>query len=185
MPPTASQVWFVYALCEPGTERVRYIGSSKNPFMRLKQHGGLCGHSESVNAWIRSLGADPIVRVLSKHDTEVDARFSEQEEILSAERVGVRLLNRAHGAQRFGARRRYRFSGLGSRLAELRASNKVTISHLSDATGINRQTIYDLEAKKRPGISAEKAVALARFFDVSVEWLVTGEERAAQKASAA
>lgn len=51
---------YVYALIDPRTDSVRYIGVSIDPAERLQAHIA-CSHSEVVNAWIASLAAHSMV----------------------------------------------------------------------------------------------------------------------------
>lgn len=45
---------FIYALCEPGSGHVRYIGTAKNPKSRLRTHEK---SGTAVGEWIRGLHA--------------------------------------------------------------------------------------------------------------------------------
>ncbi len=59
---------YIYALCEPDTEAVRYVGKSVNPRRRLYQH--VSERAKTHKAfWIRSLadrGRRPLLRVLEE-----------------------------------------------------------------------------------------------------------------------
>ena len=49
-----STIAYIYALCEPGTLVIRYVGKSINPIKRLRNH--LCDHSSVRKArWLQSL----------------------------------------------------------------------------------------------------------------------------------
>lgn len=50
--------FLVYALCDPGTENVRYVGVCKDTAIRIKGHLSECGNSETRAAlWFRELKA--------------------------------------------------------------------------------------------------------------------------------
>lgn len=63
---------YIYALCEPGTEAVRYIGASTQPQTRFTLHVSGCLSSKSnapKEIWLRSLRAQnlrPTLKVLEK-----------------------------------------------------------------------------------------------------------------------
>ncbi|MDI3480825.1 MAG: repressor LexA [Tepidanaerobacteraceae bacterium] len=64
---------------------------------------------------------------------------------------------------------------IGDRIKYLREKNNVTQQQLADATGLERGNLSHYEKNKiKP--SAETIVALARFFKVSTDWLLTGQE---------
>ena len=60
---------FIYALCDPHTNEVRYVGKSDNPFLRLLNHCSEANrHTKShCKAWIRGLlnkGKKPFLQIL-------------------------------------------------------------------------------------------------------------------------
>jgi transcriptional regulator with XRE-family HTH domain len=58
-----------------------------------------------------------------------------------------------------------------TRLRTLRLGQKNTLQNVGDAIGCNRQAIGNLEhAKKSP--SLDMVIALADYFDVSIDYLV-------------
>lgn len=80
---------FIYALCEPGTRTVRYIGYSNNPKKRLRTHK--C-RSTPAGSWLRGLTEKPNLVILS----EVPAESRKSEEvryITNARMLGMNLLN--------------------------------------------------------------------------------------------
>lgn len=94
-----SKTTFIYALCEPGTRKVRYIGKSKHPRQRLTEHLlESATHKTHLGNWLRSLGRKkPNLVVLS----EVDAIIGNAEEIryIAAARgsLGMALVNGTDG----------------------------------------------------------------------------------------
>lgn len=91
---------FIYALCEPGTRTVRYIGKANNPKRRLRQHLRYTIQNEThIGRWLRSLvsvGLSPALVVLA----EVSRDSWQQEEIRyirSARILGLNLTNGTDG----------------------------------------------------------------------------------------
>lgn len=98
-----SKTTFIYALCEPGTRIVRYIGKSDNPESRLRY-----GHlSESVRLtthlgrWLQRVvwsGCEPALVILA----EVPKRAWKSEErkhIAAYRRLGADLVNSTDGGE--------------------------------------------------------------------------------------
>lgn len=88
----------IYALCEPGTRTVRYIGQTDNIKRRFQDHLSVSKKKRShLGCWIQSLGEQkPNLVVLS----EVAARDRDAEEIrfIKAARIlGMRLTNATDG----------------------------------------------------------------------------------------
>ena len=87
----------IYALCEPDTGEVRYIGQSVNPDMRLKQHEGLFGRTKLKGPWIAALqaqGLTPRVSVLEVvSGTATEASEREAYHIARHLAQGSRLVN--------------------------------------------------------------------------------------------
>lgn len=97
---------FIYALCEPDTRKVRYIGKANNPKDRLKEHVSesvkLNSHLGHWLARLRGSGVKPILAVLR----EVPEAIWQEEEIgyiRQARELGMNLVNVADGGEgRFG-----------------------------------------------------------------------------------
>lgn len=89
----------VYALCEPDSRQVRYVGCSIHPMKRLFQHAKA---KTPVGAWLRSLHAasqKPHLRILEKTGQSGECDFS----YLTGKWIGIeaakpdaRLLNRVY-----------------------------------------------------------------------------------------
>lgn len=94
---------YIYALCEPETEMVRYVGKSINPKKRWYKHikdarDGIPTHKAN---WIRSLinrGVEPLLKILQISDID---HWSEDEKKWIAEyRVrGLDLTNATDGGE--------------------------------------------------------------------------------------
>lgn len=69
---------------------------------------------------------------------------------------------------------------LGERVKYLRKENKLSQSKLSEETNISRSNISKIE-NNNLNPTAKSIVALAKFFDVTTDWLLTGEEPAIEK----
>lgn len=93
---------FIYALCEPGTRTVRYIGKADKPKKRLSNH--LCSsinHKTHLGNWLRSLvskGGKPTLIVLREvlHDRWA---IAEERYIRLAKGCGMNLVNSTEGGE--------------------------------------------------------------------------------------
>lgn len=163
---------FVYALCEPGTEEIRYIGSSSDPEARLQSHTSDSA-SIGMREWVASLnGAKPVLRLLQRANSSTEARALEREWIRKY--PPAQLLNVLPGGEGPGDRR-VRFDGIGERVFLLRKSKKLRQQELEAITGIQGGTISNIETGKRTLVTAQTAVLLARALGTTAEYLVTGE----------
>lgn len=65
---------------------------------------------------------------------------------------------------------------IGKRVLYLRKKNNLTQKQLADCTGLQRGNISHYEKDKiKP--AAEAIIALAGYFNVSTDWLLTGEKK--------
>lgn len=96
---------FIYALCDPGTANVRYIGKTVNPKTRLAQHllnrKNTTFRMNPCSQWLDSLKAQnmrPDMLILEE-TTETEWQIKESEWINRLIEQGADLLNVAPGGQ--------------------------------------------------------------------------------------
>lgn len=91
---------YIYALSDPDSGEVRYIGKANNPEKRLKSHmRDSVRRDYPVYRWIRKLsaaGKSPVMKVLSSHIGD-EWMQAEREAIDNYRENGCRLLNVAIG----------------------------------------------------------------------------------------
>lgn len=69
---------------------------------------------------------------------------------------------------------------IGERIKHLREESKITQAELAKEIGVSPGNVGDWErGRAKPGFDA--LLALSRFFQISVDWLMTGEDRRYQK----
>lgn len=97
-----SPTTFIYALCEPGTRKVRYIGKSNNPTRRFKEHLRLSSQAKThLGCWLRlvlSAGETPAVVVL-REVPEEHWGSAEERYIRLARGLGMKLVNGTDGGE--------------------------------------------------------------------------------------
>ncbi|MDE2102413.1 MAG: GIY-YIG nuclease family protein [Patescibacteria group bacterium] len=94
-PESDGERWFVYALLDPITDDVRYIGSSVNPSNRFQSHYR-GSHNRRVRAWfkeLRSIGQRPRLVTLADVRGWRAANRLENVYIFEYSRNGAELLN--------------------------------------------------------------------------------------------
>lgn len=69
VPEVPDHTFFIYALCDPETLEVRYVGYSKNPHHRYNAHrrDGYKSTTQTLNDWVdklKSNGLDPLMILL-------------------------------------------------------------------------------------------------------------------------
>lgn len=91
---------FIYALCEPGTRTIRYIGKANDPKKRLKNHlkksGSIKGETRLAR-WLRKVGIPDLV-ILREVLTQ-DWQKSEERYIRLARGCGMDLVNSTDGGE--------------------------------------------------------------------------------------
>lgn len=91
----------IYALCDPKTEAIRYIGKANNLQRRMACHKYEAMSTSNTTwkaKWLRSIGCKPLVKVLEEVPFE---RWEEVERrwIAEARRAGAELTNYADGGE--------------------------------------------------------------------------------------
>jgi hypothetical protein len=95
--------FLIYALCDPRTREVRYIGASTRGLARPRQHLSLSGNRDNTSVrahWCRGLlvaGLAPLVRVLEEVADRTALMEAERVAISRFRALGARLLNRQGG----------------------------------------------------------------------------------------
>lgn len=89
---------FIYALCEPGTRTVRYIGKANDPYKRLRVHLKKSRASDThLGRWLRTLGEQPPNLVVLRQVSSDHWQFAEERYIRLARGCGMRLVNGTDG----------------------------------------------------------------------------------------
>lgn len=93
---------FIYALLDPNTDEVRYIGKADNPRFRLGRHLGQHEpRSTHKSNWIKSLtdrGQQPILKILEEIDT-LSWEQAEKRWIQHYRALGCNLVNTTEGGE--------------------------------------------------------------------------------------
>ena len=97
-------MWTVYALVDPRTSQIRYIGQTQNhPEMRLDGHLHKVDENKAKQAWfeeLRYLRMKPIIVVLEYAPDLEEALEVERDWIRTGRRIGWHLLNLAVSKRR-------------------------------------------------------------------------------------
>jgi transcriptional regulator with XRE-family HTH domain len=67
-------------------------------------------------------------------------------------------------------------TSLGDRLQKRRKSKNYTLEQLAEKSGVSKSYIWELENKNPPRPSADRLLALSKPLDVTLEYLMYGEE---------
>ena len=154
-----SPVVCIYALIDPRTNQVRYIGKANEPSERLRQHISSARRQESHKArWIKELLAlnlQPVLKVLE--ETTGDAwEALEVKWIADARRLGWPLTNYAAGGRAGGRVKGWKHTEEArekiSRAVTGRRNSPESMAKIADA----------LRGRKRPPEVAEKIAAANR-----------------------
>lgn len=171
---------FIYALCEPNSGEIRYIGQSNDPFERLIEHLSAAWSdpvaSRAKAAWLRSLNSPPTVRILEQVAEGDDSLWRERYWILLLRKRGAALLN-AHFAGDESAPRRRRqpqLSSFGERVQTMRQAAGLSARALSRLIGASPSLIWHIETGRVLSPSLQTAVAIAKVFNAEVSDLLSG-----------
>lgn len=91
--------WYIYALIDPRTREVRYIGKSVDPLRRLDCHLDDKDSSLRKSRWLKKLGERPILKIL---ESGVGSSWIESERWwikFYREEVGADLTNLTDGGE--------------------------------------------------------------------------------------
>ncbi|MEC1178506.1 helix-turn-helix transcriptional regulator [Metasolibacillus meyeri] len=70
---------------------------------------------------------------------------------------------------------------IGQRIKDLRKQRNIKAIELANTIGVSQGNISDWESDKKKSTPTSKSlIAIANFFDVSLDWLMTGEDRSPQ-----
>lgn len=89
----------VYALCQSGSEEIRYIGSTTNPVKRFLDHRRN-GHGPEIKEWVESVNKSIEMTILETV-SKSKARTSEETQMRHYEKLGHRLLNKRAAGRMF------------------------------------------------------------------------------------
>lgn len=98
---TSMRTCFIYALCEPGTRTVRYIGKTASPKKRFRAHlWASCKLKSHLGNWLRSLGEAVPNFVLLREVPESEGNSAEINYIrIARESLGMELVNATEGGE--------------------------------------------------------------------------------------
>lgn len=68
-------------------------------------------------------------------------------------------------------------SELYDRIDALCAQKKVTITAMCSSAEVSRASLTDLKMGRKQNLAAETLMKIAQYFDVTMEYLLTGEEK--------
>lgn len=90
----------IYAMGDPRTQQVHYVGKAKNVYRRFAQHLIAPHHNEQKDAWMDDIKAAGIAPFLITLETDVDVSMENERERYWIEyylALGAPLTNIAHG----------------------------------------------------------------------------------------
>lgn len=175
-----SETVFVYALVDPRTKVIRYVGQTSSPNSRLLSHlNG--GSNASVQEWIAELtglGAWPqmvILRVAPRSE----ANQAESDEIALRYQCGSPLLNKVSLPADFGKAKQAAASELQmysgpmrqprAKHALLNALTAMSQSQLAEAIGASQPQI-SVWVNSNTEISLKYSLRIAKLLDFPCEW---------------
>lgn len=154
---------FIYALCEPASRVVRYIGKTDKPKKRIREHRACdkrCRSTRKIE-WVRSLlrsGRHPEFIVIDEVPSDNWQHF-ERYYIQQAKDAGFDLFNLTPGGDGFGAGEDHPWHG-GCHSAEVKA--RISAAHkgrsLSDAT---KEKLRELALLRRHTVETRAKISAA------------------------
>jgi DNA-binding transcriptional regulator YdaS (Cro superfamily) len=176
--PSAEPV-SIYALADPRTGEVRYIGKAVDPVRRLQQHltpFQLSRYKSKKNSWIKSLldaGVTPTLHVLELVDYQA-ANEAEIRWIAKALGMGARLTNGTAGGDGGAitdpdAKARVRAAHVGRKTSDA-TKKKMSISAKARITPEERERLRSISNGKPPVHHGEKN-PMTKLSDVQVRQL--------------
>ena len=92
-----SETTFIYALVDPRDARIRYVGKSRDPELRTREHIGEQRRNKGSNnffrAWLRQLGWNPPPVLILEEVIKTSADRAERWWIASLKSAGFNLAN--------------------------------------------------------------------------------------------
>jgi hypothetical protein len=138
----------IYALADPRTGEVRYVGKAVDPARRLRQHMTafqLRNYRSQKNSWLLSLldaGVTPTLHVLELVEHQ-DANAAEIRWIAKALEMGARLTNGTAG-------------GEGGAVTDPEAKARILAAHLGSKASAETKKKMSVAAKRRCADEAER-----------------------------
>lgn len=153
---------FIYALCEPGTRTVRYIGKANDPKDRLSRHLRVSMKQQNhLGCWLRSLDVALPNLVILREVPQATWQEEEARYIKAARALGMKLVNGTDGGEgcngtipSCSTRLKMRTAKLGKRLPPTHCINisaaligrKLSLAHVAKTSAGNRGQIRSLAA---------------------------------------
>jgi hypothetical protein len=148
---------YIYALCDPVTGDIRYVGKADNPHKRFKQHIALREAKPTYKTkWVKSLlqsGRQPLLRILEQVAIE-DWQDCERQWIEICKTQGCRLTNIGDG-------------GIGGKTLSAETLSPEERKRRSDTARARMQTMWD-EIKAERKADWDEMIRTARergYFD--------------------
>lgn len=89
--------YWIYTLSEPESNNVRYVGISKQPLIRLKQHLKDTRSNKHKHNWLKKIGFNPKIELISLECSKKEAIEQEKNLILEFRKRGNKLINKTIG----------------------------------------------------------------------------------------
>lgn len=89
--------YWIYTLSEPESNNVRYVGISKQPLVRLKQHLKDVRSNKHKHNWLKKINFNPKIELISLECSKEEAIQQEKNLILEFRKKGNKLINKTIG----------------------------------------------------------------------------------------